>query len=174
MMREKIRVTCQQAVCFSTGQLSVTAGIVVDVTNGRRLWQRIASPTTVNYFTARDAFRTDSEFRTDLAATLNHSLGVGEHKLDLFAQAQVLNIFNQFQLCGCGAAVFANGGNVQLNLISTAVNSPNGTTRPNFNPFTQAPVQGVNWDFAPGFGTASSRMAFTMPREFRLTFGVRF
>jgi outer membrane receptor protein involved in Fe transport len=125
------------------------------------------------YYTPRDAFRTDGEFRTDLAASLNHSVG-GSHKLNLFVQMQVLNLFNQFQLCGCGGSVFANGGNVLLANINTGVLSPNGTTRPNFNPFTQLPVQGVNWDFAPGFGTAQSRMAFTSPREFRVTFGVRF
>ncbi|HXD73089.1 MAG TPA: TonB-dependent receptor [Vicinamibacterales bacterium] len=126
------------------------------------------------YYTARDAFRTDSEFRTDLSATVNHSLNAGSHKVDLFIQMQVLNLFDQFQLCGCGASVFNNGGNVDSGTINTGVNSPNGTTRPNFNPFTQAPVQGVNWDFAPGFGTASSRFAFTSPRTFRMTFGVRF
>jgi hypothetical protein len=94
--------------------------------------------------------------------------------VDLFIQMHLLNVFNQFQLCGCGASVFANGGNILTTRISTGVNSPNGTTRPNFNPFTQTPVQGVNWDFAPAFGTAQSRMAFTLPREFRVTFGVRF
>jgi hypothetical protein len=126
------------------------------------------------YYTARDAFRTQAEFRTDLSATLNHSLNAGSHKLDLFIQMHVLNLFDQFQLCGCGASVFNNGGNVDASTINQGVNSPNGTTRPNFNPFTQTPVQGVNWDFGPGFGTPSSRLAFTSPRTFRLTFGVRF
>jgi len=127
------------------------------------------------YYTNRDAFRTDSEFRTDMSATIDHSLNVGgAHKLDLFIQMHVLNIFNQFQLCGCGDSVFNNGGQILLTRISTGVLSPNGGTRPNFNPFTQTPVQGVNWDFSPAFGTAQSRLAFTSPREFRLTFGVRF
>ena len=62
------------------------------------------------YYTARDAFRTDSEYRTDMSATLNHSLNAGSHKVDLFVQMQVLNVFNQFQLCGCGGSVFSNGG----------------------------------------------------------------
>ncbi len=127
------------------------------------------------YYTARDAFHTDSEFRTDMSATLSHSVNVGgSRKLDLFIQMHLLNVFNQFQLCGCGDSVFNNGGQILLTRINTGVNSPNGTTRPNFNPFTQTPVQGVNWDLGPAFGTASSRMAYTLPREFRLTFGVRF
>jgi hypothetical protein len=126
------------------------------------------------YYTARDAFRTQAESRTDLSATVNHSLNAGSHKVDLFIQMQVLNLFDQFQLCGCGASVFANGGNIDTSRINTGVLSPNGTTRPNFNPFTQTPVQGVNWDLGPAFGTASSRFAFTSPRIFRVTFGVRF
>ncbi len=126
------------------------------------------------YFTARDAFRTDSEFRTDLAASYTRGIGAGARRIDLFVQAQVLNLFNQFQLCGCGDSVFNNGGNILTSRIGMGVLSPNGTTRPNFNPFTTTPVQGVNWDYAPNFGTALSRFAFTSPRELRLTFGVRF
>ena len=127
------------------------------------------------YYTARDAFRTDGEFRTDFAASLNHSLSARSYKIDLFVQMQVLNAFNQFQLCGCGDSVFNNGSQIQLaQRIGLAVLSPNGTTRPNFNPFTQTPIQGVNWDFGPNFGTALNRMAYTIPREFRVTFGVRF
>src|SRR5262249_2345555 len=108
------------------------------------------------------------------SAAYTYSLNARSRKADLFIQAHVLNIFNQFQRCGCGDSVFNNGGNVVLTRISTGVNSPNGTTRPAFNPFTQTPVQGVNWDYSAAFGTAQSRLAFTSPREFRLTFGVRF
>ncbi len=126
------------------------------------------------YYTARDAFRTDSEYRLDFSAMMTHGINAGSHKIDLFIQAQVLNLFNQFQLCGCGDSVFNNGGNILTSRISTGVNSPNGTTRPNFNPFTTQPVQGVNWDYSPAFGTAQTRLAFTSPRTFRLTFGVRF
>jgi hypothetical protein len=153
---------------------SVDASAFVDPSVNARYMTPQGGNSVNYYYTARDAFRTESEFRTDFAASLNHGINAASHKIDLFAQAQVLNVFNQFQLCGCGASVFANGGNAQLNLISTGVLSPNGTTRPNFNPFTTTPVQGLNWDYAASFGTAQSRMAFTVPREFRLTLGVRF
>ena len=43
-----------------------------------------------------------------------------------------------------------------------------------FNPLTTVPVQGTNWNYGPGFGTATIKTAFTTPRTFRLTFGVRF
>jgi len=68
----------------------------------------------------------------------------------LFAQVQVINLFNQFQLCGCGATVFANGGTVTQTRIDQSVltASTNASQFTAFNPFTTAPVRGANW--APG------------------------
>ena len=71
-------------------------------------------PSETYYYTPRDAFRTDGESRTDFAATLNHSLSAGSYKIDLFVQMHLLNVFNQFQLCGCGDSVFNNGSQIQL------------------------------------------------------------
>ena len=101
--------------------------------------------------------------------------------MQLFAQVQVLNIFNQFQLCACGSTVFgtgsaANAGGVNLQRIDTTVLTP-GTTASRFatfNPFTTTPVRGVNWDYGPNFGTALTRFAWTTPRTVRMSFGVRF
>ncbi len=129
------------------------------------------------YFTARDAFRTEVSKRTDFSANYTYTLkSAGSRHIDLFAQAVVLNVFNTFDLCGCGgSSVFVNGGNVSLTTIGQSVLT-NSTTASltRFNPFTTAPVQGVNWDFGPNFGTAVNRTAYTSPRTFRLSFGVRF
>jgi hypothetical protein len=131
---------------------------------------------TTYYYTARDAFRTEGQRRTDFAANYNYSVGAGTRKVDLFIQAQVINLFNQFQLCGCGANVFMNGGNVQNQFIDSSVRTSvtNPTLYQPFNPFTTTPVQGVNWDYGTVFGKALNRFAYTSPRQFRLTFGVRF
>jgi hypothetical protein len=43
-----------------------------------------------------------------------------------------------------------------------------------FNPFTQTPVEGVNWSKRPTFGTAINKFAYTTPRMFRFSVGVRF
>jgi hypothetical protein len=43
-----------------------------------------------------------------------------------------------------------------------------------FNPFTTTPVQGVNWNYNTNWGTPLNRFAFTSPRTFRMTFGLRF
>ena len=47
----------------------------------------------------------------------HHGLG----RIQLFGQLQVINIFNQFQLCGCGAPVAQNGGAIRTERIDQAV-----------------------------------------------------
>ena len=124
------------------------------------------------YFFPRDQYRTEAQYRTDLSINYDYRLGGGA---SVFFHGEVLNIFNQFQLCGCGGTVFNNGGGSDIrtinNRVLTSVNS--GTLRP-FNPFTETPVQGVNWNLSPTFGTAVNRFAYTSPRTFRFNFGVKF
>jgi len=139
-----------------------------------------ASTATTYFFTARDAFHTEGQRRTDLAVNYTRQVP-GASRMQLFAQLQVLNVFNQFQLCACGSTVFgsgsaANAGGVNLQRIDTTVLTP-GTTASRFatfNPFTTTPVQGVNWDYGPDFGKAINRFAYTTPRTLRMSFGVRF
>jgi hypothetical protein len=124
------------------------------------------------YFFDRDAYRTEAQYRTDLSVNYQYRVGGGA---DVFFHAEVLNIFNQYQLCGCGATVFNNGGASDMRTINngvlTAANS--GTMQP-FNPFTTTPVQGVNWNLNSTFGTPVNRFAYTSPRTFRFNFGVKF
>jgi hypothetical protein len=139
-----------------------------------------ASTLTTYFFTARDAFHTEGQKRTDVAA--NYVWRVpGVSRVQLFGQLQVLNLFDQFQLCACGSTVFGTGsaqnaGGVNIQRIDTTVLTP-GTTAARFatfNPFTTTPVQGVNWDYGPNFGKAANRFAYTTPRTLRMSFGVRF
>jgi hypothetical protein len=133
---------------------------------------------TQYFFTARDAFRLEGQKRTDFAALYSYGIGAGGGRmLNVFIQAQVINLFNQFQLCGCGgSAAFALGGNVQNNTVDTAVRT--NITHPalyqSFNPFTTTPIEGTHWAKSPTFGLALNRFAYTTPRTFRLTFGLRF
>jgi hypothetical protein len=139
-----------------------------------------ASTVTTYFFTARDAFHTEGQKRTDFAANYQWNLP-GARRVQLFGQLQVLNLFDQFQLCACGSTVFgtgsaANAGGVNIQRIDTTVLTP-GTTAArfaSFNPFTTTPVQGVNWDYGPNFGKAANRFAYTTPRTLRMSFGVRF
>ena len=132
--------------------------------------------TTENYYyTARDAFHTAAMFRTDLAVNYSHAVTGGARKVEVFGQMQVLNILNRFQLCGCGADVFTNGGAVFLTRIGSSVLNPTNTASlAKFNPLTTTPVLGTNWNYGANFGTALNRLAYTSPRTLRLSFGVRF
>ena len=126
------------------------------------------------YFFPRDQYRTETQYRTDLAINYDHKLRGGA---SVFWHGEVVNLFNQFQLCGCGgSAAFALGGNVQNQTVDTAVrtNVTNPTLYQPFNPFTTTPIEGVNWAKSPTFGKALNRFAYTTPRTFRLAFGVRF
>jgi hypothetical protein len=128
------------------------------------------------YYTARDAFRTEGQRRTDLG--LNYTRPIpGARGLEVFGQLQVVNLFNQLQLCGCGASVFLNGGGVNVaQTVDLVVRNSvtNSAIYQPFNPFTTSPVEDVNWAKGPNFGHAATRFAYTSPRTLRLSFGVRF
>ena len=130
---------------------------------------------TTYFFGPRGEFRTEGQVRTDFAANYVHRIP-GARSLQVFGQLQVINLFNQFQLCGCGASVFANGGAVNSQRIDqTILTAVNAAARfQPFNPFTTTPAQGVHWDKGPNFGTALNRFAYTSPRALRISFGVRF
>jgi outer membrane receptor for ferrienterochelin and colicin len=131
-------------------------------------------PRETYYYTARDAFRTEMSRRTDLA--INYSYRIPRaSSVEAFVQAQIVNLFNVQDMCACGSDVFNNGGNVAVSRIGSGVLNPvNSPSLTPFNPFTETPVQGVNWNYNTNFGTPLNRFAFTSPRMFRMSFGVRF
>jgi len=136
-----------------------------------------AGANTTYFFTARDAFRTEGQKRTDLAVNYSYDVSAGGARpINIFVQAQVINLFNQFQLCGCGGTVFQNGGTVTQTSIDQTVRTAvtNSNLYTTFNPFTTTPARGQNWDFGPVFGTALNRLAWTTPRSAKISFGVRF
>ena len=121
-------------------------------------------PFTMNYyFTDRDAFRTETMKRTDLSLRFSRRLGTTRAP-ELFAQFQVWNLFNQFDLF--------NISDDDINTtVLTAVDDGSLET---FNPFVESPVEGVHWQKGDQFGEATSRFAYTTPRTFRFSVGVRF
>ena len=128
-------------------------------------------PANIEYFfTGRDAFRTESTYRTDLSVNYSRRLFRGRGVApELFMHAEVLNAFNAFQLCGCGDSVFNNGGITNATTIGQAV-----VMRAPFDPYTTQPVRGVHWDTHANFGTALNSQAYTTPRLFRFSAGLRF
>jgi hypothetical protein len=115
------------------------------------------------YFGPRDEFRTDWMYRTDLAINYARRLS-STARAELFLQAQVLNLFNRFQ-------AFENGAS---EIDTTIHSSQNDLDLVPFNPFTETPVKGVNWDYSDTFGKPVSAAAYTTPRTFRFSLGLRF
>ena len=126
------------------------------------------------YFTPRDAFRTASARRTDLS--LNYARRIpGANRAEVFFRGELLNVFDQFQLCGCGGSVFGNGGATDLAKINRGVlTAANSTALQPFNPFTTTPVEGVHWAKRTNFGTHVDQFSWTTPRTFRFSVGARF
>jgi hypothetical protein len=91
--------------------------------------------------------------------------------VELFAQAQVLNLFNQFQ------AFNRTGGQINTT-VRTFITDPRPLNDPArmqpFDPFTETPVEGVHWEKGPLFGQPVSAGAYTLPRDVRCSFGFRF
>jgi len=125
----------------------------------------LAPPAGVDYFfTARDAFRTDTVKRTDLNLNYARRLpGVGK-RTELFARFTLLNAWN-------GTAVQDNN-NTRINL--TVFTRNNRPQLQGFNPFTQTPEKGVNWDLPANFGQPISADAYQLPRTFSFSLGFRF
>jgi Carboxypeptidase regulatory-like domain/TonB dependent receptor/TonB-dependent Receptor Plug Domain len=129
----------------------------------------LTPPVRVNYyFSKRGAFTTPSVLRTDLS--VNYRFKIGD--VDLFVQPQIVNLFNRQAVDTTDISLFDT-------TIFTAdnrgpcSNSPTGRCLP-FNPFTEKPVEGVNWQKGPNFGKAVNPFAYQTPRTFRVSFGLRF
>jgi hypothetical protein len=114
------------------------------------------------YFTARDAFRSQTSTRTDLAVNYDYRFG-GVRRVTLFVKAEVLNLFDQSKLVN------------PFFIDQTVLTASNNAARyQRFNPFTDTPIQGTHWDLGPRFGQATNRFAYQLPRQFRFALGVRF
>jgi len=132
-----------------------------------------APNTNTYYFTPRDAYRTDTIYRTDLSLNLSANLG----PVEIFVMPQVYNVFN------------SDG----IQTVNTSVNSgtratPNASTGLiRFNPFTTAPIEcpqgataaacqaaGANWQKGANFGRPTSATHYQIPMRYFVTMGIRF
>ena len=116
-------------------------------------------PTSVDYyFTAPDAFHSDNIHQSDLAFNYSYVFNAWNRRIELFLQPEVLNVFKE-------QGVFDPIG----------LDGDEGTTvGTRFNPFTQTPVEGVNWSKNANFGQAANSLDYQTPRTFRFSVGFRF
>ncbi len=105
--------------------------------------------TSTYYFSERGEYRFEDLTATDVA--LNWELPL--RQASVFLQGEVINVFNeQAQI----------GGSVAVRVLSQ------------FNPFTEEPVEGVDWEKRSTFGQATSPNHYQQARTYRLSAGIRF
>ena len=114
------------------------------------------------YFTARDAYRLDDIYSTDLGVSLNFKVA---GTVEVFVEPQVLNLFNHQNLDGVNQGI--------------ETRSATGTSYAAFNPFTETPKagprnSGANWNYGSSFGKPTSPTHYQDPRTYRVSVGLRF
>jgi hypothetical protein len=125
------------------------------------------------YFGDRGQYRVDDITSTNLAVNYE-SPNFG--KVRFFVQTDIVNVFNEskveYPTTSRGPVVNATVF-VRRTLSSCPASlCPNGLQA--FNPFTTAPVEGVHYVKPANFGQPTNREAYQDPREYRISFGVRF
>lgn len=111
-------------------------------------------PSSLTYFLdGRGSLTTDDVHRSDLSLNYSFYLHAGNRRLEIFLQPEVLNLFDE-----------------------EAIDGPNASTRllQRFNPFTETPVEGVNWEKRSTFGQPTAESSYQTPRIFRFSVGLRF
>jgi hypothetical protein len=120
------------------------------------------------YFSGRGSLRTPSIYQTNLSFNYDFKLA----GLNLFVIPEVVNVFNQ-QKVDTTDSRFFDASIATSDTRGKCRNGAGGNCEP-FNPFTQTPVEGVNWQRGPNFGKAINPFGYQTPRTFRFTAGVRF
>ncbi len=131
------------------------------------------APTSVTYFfSKRGQFRWDDLNATDLALNYQYTFS----RVTLFVHPEILNVFdNQAQLGGNTTILTARNSTC---IQSTGANS--GKRCAGFNPLTETPVEGINWQKDPSFGKPRAATSggtagdYQTPRTYRIGFGLRF
>ena len=148
---------------INTGSPYFAAGPVNPNTYVTNTFGYQTPPTQAAYFfTARDAFRTDTVYRTDLAVNYGYRLR-SLSNTELFFQTQLWNVFNQDAI--------ADVNNID---VTTRTRDGGTASLTAFNPFVDSPQQGVHWQPGPNFGLARNKFAYQLPRQIRFSMGIRF
>jgi len=112
------------------------------------------------YFSARGAYRLDGITSTDVNVTYSFPIT----KVSLFLKADLINAFNEQGVENVESTTSTSGPVIDKTV--KVVKS--------FNPFTDTPVPGVNYNLSPTFGQATNKDAYQLPRTYRFAVGLRF
>jgi hypothetical protein len=152
----------------AVGTIDVRAGAPNGPANGVVNPGYSTPPTSVTYFFSdRGAFRLKTVASTDLGMNfyLRSIRGVRP-----FLETDLVNVFNRQ---GIEDPDFVN----QIVLTrrqATCIQSGSTARCVAFNPFTDAPRRGVNWQYGPTFGQPTSPNAYQSPRQYRFSVGLKF
>lgn len=134
------------------------------------------------YFSKRGAYRTDNISASDLA--VNYFLPI--RNVNLFVEGELINAFNRQGVVNVNTTVLTATSSACTTVAGPAATSvaPGTTIRClAFNPFTDTPIEGVNWKKGPNFGKPITPTSgafvggagdFQLPRTYRVSFGVKF
>ena len=125
------------------------------------------------YFFPRDEYRTEAQFRTDLSLNYEYTTG---------RQSQRVLPWRGVEPLQPVPALWLRGTRLQQRRWQRhphhqqrgADGRQLGDAASRSTRLRQTPVQGVNWNLNPTFGTPANRFAYTSPRTFRFNLGVRF
>ncbi len=115
----------------------------------------------VYFFSARDAYHTDTITATDLSLNYSFQWKTFGQDVEVFLQPEVLNVLNEHG---------------KLRVDTTLLTATNNATMRPFNPLTDNPVEGIHWAKGPNFGDVpdGAEDFYQQPRTFRFSVGLRF
>ena len=152
----------------AVGTIDVRKGVSNGPANGVVNPGYETPPTNVSYyFSNRGAFKVDPISSTDLG--LNWYLP-SFRGLRPFIETDFLNVFSEQ---GVEDPDFIDR-TVLTRRQSTCLQTGTTTRCLAFNPFTDTPQKGVNWQYGPSFGKPTSASAYQLPRTYRFSVGVKF
>jgi hypothetical protein len=161
-----------------------TSGIIIGpyVTDAP---EYVAPPGTVNYwFTARDKYRTDNIYSTDIALNYAFKVPAFGESVELFISPRVTNVFNRHGVINVNTTVYT-AANPGMGLSPfDPFNTANPIECPQGASASQCSAMGANWQKGADFGkplTATTGATypfpngdFQVPRTFVLSAGIRF
>lgn len=119
-------------------------------------------PTSITYYIdGRGPLRTDNVLNTDLSFVWTKKL---RGTVEVFLRALAFNVFNNQAVTEVNTTVSSNA----------SPGSYTAASLPAFNPFTTAPVEGVNYRFSPDFGNPTAPGSYQNSRSANFSFGIRF
>ncbi len=124
------------------------------------------------YFTARDAYRTDTITRTDLSLTLSGKIG----PVEIFVQPQILNLFND-RASPPSTRRSASAPGPRPTPLASSASTPSPRLPiecPQTASAADCKALGANWKKGVNFGKPTSSASYQRPRTWTISMGVRF